>query len=435
MKILPAFSLFLFFSVPGSGHALTLADGLKTVVEGGRDVTIARSHEDAANSSVSLARSPWLPTLDLYARETWLHYEPAAKLPFSIPGAPSSIPQSQDQFLTYGVKATQILYDFGRTSSSIGAAKFVLTSRKIETSRTRNLSALEFITTYLDLLEANKLFQVAGEEVLRYEAHKKDTESRYRAGVVTKNEVLQVDVTLADSRQRALIAQNNRSLKASKINSLIMKPLSDPVQAEEIRQNPASGIRLEDAWAAAETGNDDLKDLDAQIAAKEEQVRAVRAEYLPTFYVTGGYEYSDNKYTVHEDNWSVIAGVTLNLASGGASSSRLQITKSELRSLKLTREKALDAVRLQAQAAYLEVQSSTQRIEVTRTAVDQALENLRLQKLRYREGVGTATDVLDAVTLLSTTQTNSWKALYGLCRAEANLLYSMGRNLATEYGK
>ncbi|HTG00685.1 MAG TPA: TolC family protein [Nitrospirota bacterium] len=433
MKLFSAFTLIVLFSLPMNSRALTLGEGLKTVVDGGRDVTIARSYEDAARSTVSLARSPWLPTLDVYARETWLQYEPAAKLPFSIPGAPSSIPQSQDQFLTYGVKATQILYDFGKTSSSIGAARFGLRSREIETSRTRNLSALEFITTYLDLLEADKLLQVANEEVLRYEAHKKDTESRYKAGVVTKNEVLQVDVTLADSRQRALIAQNSRSLKASKINSLIMKPLSDPVQPEEIKQSPAAGIRLEDAWAAAETGNEDLRDLDAQIAAKEEQVRMVRAEYLPTFYVTGGYEYSENKYTVHEDSWSVIAGVTMNLASGGASSSRLQIAKSEARSLKLTREKTLDAVRLQAQAAYLDVQSSLQRIDVTKTAVDQAQENLRLQRLRYREGVGTATDVLDAVTLLSTAESNSWKALYGLKRAEASLLYSMGRDLATTY--
>ena len=34
----------------------------------------------------------------------------------------------------------------------------------------------------------------------------------------------------------------------------------------------------------------------------------------------------------------------------------------------------------------------------------QAEENLRLQRLRYQEGVGTATEVLDAVTLLTTAE-------------------------------
>jgi outer membrane protein len=429
MKLLSVCCLFALLSLPGSGQALTLSEGLKTVVDNGRDVTIARSLEDTARSTVSLARSPWLPMIDVYGRQTWLHYEPQAKTPFG------PFPSSQDNFVTYGIKATQILYDFGKTSSTIDAAKFGLASREIETGRTRNLSALEFITTFLDLLEADKLLLVAKEEVHRYEAHKKDTESRFNAGIVTKNEVLQVAVTLADSRQRSLTADNLRSIKASKINSLVLKSLNDPVQAEEIATSPASGITLEEAWASAESANADLKDLDAQIAVREEQVRTVRSEYLPTVYLSGGYEYSENRYVVHEDNWSVIAGVTMNLFSGGASSSRLQVARSEVRSLKLTRDKMLDNVRLQVKSAYLEVQSTAQRIEVTRTAVEQAQENLRLQRLRYREGVGTATDVLDAVTLLSTAESNSWKALYGLKRAEANLLYTMGRDLAVAYEK
>jgi hypothetical protein len=43
--------------------------------------------------------------------------------------------------------------------------------------------------------------------------------------------------------------------------------------------------------------------------------------------------------------------------------------------------------------------------------------------------------LLDAVTLLTAARTNSWKALYGFERAEAGLLYSMGRDLMSTYGK
>ncbi len=138
---------------------------------------------------------------------------------------------------------------------------------------------------------------------------------------------------------------------------------------------------------------------------------------------------------IREDNWSLIAGVNVNLSSGGASSSRVRMAKSEVRSLQLIRDKTLDNIRLEVKSAYLDLKSSALNIEVTKTAIEQARENLRLQRLRYREGVGTATDVLDAVTLLSTAESNSWKALYGLKRAEAKLLYTMGRDLAGEYTK
>ena len=130
----------------------------------------------------------------------------------------------------------------------------------------------------------------------------------------------------------------------------------------------------------------------------------------------------------------MIAGATFNLFGGGATNARVHINTSELASLRITRDKIVDAVRLDVKAAYLNLQSSQQQVEVTKTAVAQAEENLRLQRLRYQEGVGTATEVLDAVTLLTSTQTGRLRAQYGFERAEAGLLYSMGRDLTGMYG-
>ena len=115
-----SFSFLLVLS-PFNVHALSLEEGLKIITETGRDVTIARSDEDVARDAVSLARSPWLPFVDLYGRETWLQYQPQARTPYG------AFATSQDQFLTYGVRATQLLYDFGKTSSDIRCRPIRLT--------------------------------------------------------------------------------------------------------------------------------------------------------------------------------------------------------------------------------------------------------------------------------------------------------------------
>jgi outer membrane protein len=421
------------FIVPLSSHALTLEEGVKIAVEDGRDVKIAQSYEVAAHAAVTLARSPWLPYVNLYGNQTWLQYQPTGK--FIEPTGVLTAAESQDHYLSYGVQANQLLYDFGKTSASINAAQYGVKARQIETQRTRNQTALEFIVVYFDLLEASKLLQVANEEVKNVEAHKSDAEARYSAGVITKNEVLQADATLADSRQRLVSADNLHSYLASRLNSLLLRPLNEPVVVEEVKAHPAIGMTLDEAWTFAEAESPELKDIDAQVAAKKEAVRVTQADYLPTLYLSGGYEYMENKYMVHPDNWSLIAGVNINLFSGGASSSKVSIALSELRSLQLTREKVLDNIRLSVESAYLDLQSSQQKIEVTKTAVASAEENLRLQRLRYHEGVATATDELDAVTLMTTAESNSWKSLYGVGRAEAQLLYSMGRDLASVYGE
>lgn len=429
MRQLGFFLYLVILLFPARAFSLTLDEGLKLVTENGRDIRISQAQVDAAEAGVTLARAPYLPSIDLYGRETWLQYQPAALF------GTKPVFTSQDQFTTYGFKATQLLYDFGKTSSNINSSKYALQAKEMEALHFRNYTAFDFTLAYLDLLESEKLLAVTAEEVKRYEAHRKDTEARYKAGVITRNELLQADVTLSDSLQRLLTAENSRSLKASRINSLIQKPLNDEVRPEEIQSGPSAGMSLEDAWAVAETENPEIKDIDARIRAKEEGVSSIKSEYLPSIYVSGGYEYLENQYMVHQDNWSFIAGVNLNLFAGGASSGKIRMAAGELKALRMTRDKLQDAVRLEVKRAYLDIQSSVRKIEVTKTAVAQAEENLRLQKLRYREGVGTTTEVLDAVTLLTTAETNSWKALYGLKRAEAGLLYAMGRELAKAYGK
>ncbi len=428
MRLSPVFLLSFLLVLPSSGHALTLEEGLKIVADSGRDVKIAQSGQEAALGAVSLARSPWLPQVNVYGNETWLRYEPAVRTPFG------SFVTSQDQFLTYGVTANQLLYDFGKTWSSIDSAQYNLRAREIETQRARNRSSLEFILAYYDLLEADKLLQVAVEEVKQYEAHRNDAKARYSAGVVTRNEVLQADVALADSRQRYLVAENNRSLRASRIDSLLLRPLNENVQAEEVKKTPSAGITLDAAWAVAEAESPEIRVIDANIRSKEESIRSTQAEYFPNFYLSGGYQYQENEHVVTPRNWSVIVGANFNLFSGGATSARVYIGKSELAALKTTRDKIVDAVRLDVKGAYLNLQSSVQQIEVTKAAVAQAEENLRLQRLRYQEGVGTATEVLDAVTLLTSTHTGSLRAVYGFERAEAGLLYAMGRDLTGMYG-
>jgi len=79
------------------------------------------------------------------------------------------------------------------------------------------------------------------------------------------------------------------------------------------------------------------------------------------------------------------------------------------------------------------MKNANEKIKVTKDAISQAQENLRINKIRYEEGVGTATDVIDAITLLTKAETNFYTALYEFNRAQANLIYSIGIDLVSAY--
>jgi outer membrane protein TolC len=127
------------------------------------------------------------------------------------------------------------------------------------------------------------------------------------------------------------------------------------------------------------------------------------------------------------------AGINLNLFSGG--STKAEVLKIKQQGLKLfgQRDKLIDEVKLEVEKYILDLKTAREKITVTKDAVGQAEENLRINRVRYSEGVGTATEVLDAVTLLTIAETNLYKSLYDFRRAEAGLIYSIGKDLSEVY--
>ena len=67
-----------------------------------------------------------------------------------------------------------------------------------------------------------------------------------------------------------------------------------------------------------------------------------------------------------------------------------------------------------------------ERINVAATAIRQGEENLRINRERYQERVGTATDVLDAQTLLTQIRTDHYRALFDYQVASARLQRALG---------
>ena len=91
-----------------------------------------------------------------------------------------------------------------------------------------------------------------------------------------------------------------------------------------------------------------------------------------------------------------------------------------------------EQIKLEVQNAYLGLKETAERIAVTKDAVNQGEENLRLNEERYKEQVGTATDVIDAQTLLTRVRVNYSNALYDHQVQKAQMLRAIGRinNLA-----
>ena len=284
-------------------------------------------------------------------------------------------------------------------------------------------------------LEAEKLVRVAEKEVESVGAHLRDARNLYENGVITKNDLLQAEVRLSDAQQRLLNAKNLRSINASRLNTALSRPLTTEVQVLDLAEAPAAHVipEREKAWETALDQRPEIRIVDYTMKSLGFEEVSRKSEYYPRFFAGASYDYTENRFQVHQGNASLLLGMTVNLFSGG--STRAEVLKIEHQKTQLLeqRERLGDEIRLEVERNILDLRSALERIRVTKDAAGQAEENLRINRVRYEEGVGTATEVLDAVTLLTVAETNYYRSLYDFRRAESAVLYSIGRDLSEVY--
>jgi outer membrane protein len=412
-----------------SATALTLQDGLKIVTEESRVVNIAKLNEGMAQADTRIARSALLPRVEASGAYTNMAHQPAQIF------MGQSIPISNSHYYSYSISIQQTLFDFFGSLSRYEASRMLLEAQKLDSTRVRNAVALDFTMAFYDFLESQYLEETATREIERLEAHYRDANKFFDAGIITRNDLLQAQVRMSDARQKQLSIQNLKSFQAARLNNLLQRPLGSEcrvMENEGIIATP-TGTNLNEAWEETARRRTEISIVDRTIEAIDLETTAQKSEFLPRIFVKGSNDYMENPYQAYENNVSVIVGVSINLFAGGQTMANLQKTETRKKQILEQRAKLVDEIKLELQRSILDQQNAYARILVNKDAAGQAQENLRINKKRYEEGVGTATEVLDAVTLLSSAETNHIRSIYDYRKAEAILYYVTGKDLLEVY--
>ncbi len=419
---------------------LTLEEGLRLITEENRLLRIIRFTEEISREDINIANSAFYPEINAFVKETLLAHEPGAR--FGLVG----VPTGERSSLSYGINIYQRIYDFGRTSSIYSASRKSFEKTRYDIKKVRNIVALDFINAYLDLLEAEKLVNVHEREVERYSSHVRDAESLYSEGVITKNDLLQAEVKLADARRRLIYSRNLKRLTQSRLNVLIGSPLDDEIIIEDIKDRIVNGgsqyfISLFDSLRNDREGlykmlyerRPEIKGIELEIDSHTMMQNAMRAGYYPELFVMTGYEYIENRYQLHEDNWFMVFGLRINLLSGGRTRSEVSKISWRIKQLEEEKRKIMDELGLEVKRAILDMEYAIENFSLSEKSLKQAEENLRINTIRFSEGVGTSTEVTDAISLLTLEETNYYRSIYNLLKKEAFLQYSLGEDLIIYY--
>jgi outer membrane protein TolC len=399
---------------------LTLHECLQKARDNNPALKIAAWDTKIAQENVRQTSALYFPRVDALVGYTMQH-EPQAVI---IRGVTAET--QEPDFAFAGLYANYTIYDFGRRDSRRQQA-IALTNASARSLEARQSDiSLQVIEAYFSILESGKLIIAATEEVVQVEEHRRVAQVLFEEGVVTRNDLLQAEVRLAASRQKLLTAQNHCENIWLFLNFLTGRKAEFRADLDENAVMTSSGQEpLNDNLNL--TARNDIKALRHGVEAREFEVKESRENFFPELYTRLALDYVQNDKVREQAIMSATLGIKVNLFDGYASSS--------------TREKAIrnrsksqDALRLAEEQARLEINTakndvaiSRERIAVAEAAIRQSEENLRINRERYKERVGTATEVLDAQTLVTQTKTDYHRAFYDHQTATARLKKALGQ--------
>lgn len=448
----------LTFWGPGPARGENLQDAWSIALRVNDELLARQNDSRAAALNVASARSARLPSVKNQTFNALIAPAPG----FSVAGMSGagsagtglgattglgSLAGGQNDIPISNTSVSLPLYTGGRLKHNVAAASAQLGSQRAEEFREALDLKLTVAEAYVGVLLADKNLKVADSNVKRLSAFLKDVENRKKEGLASLNDRLSAEVSLSRARQDQNIARKNLSVAWARYNRYLGRPLtctpglaelSVPAAGGEIADLTSMALRARPELAHASESEiqaltaealrlrPELLSLSEQARALGEQAEANRAATRPTVSINAGYTYVGLNALSNQNLLTSLLSVNWTLADSGATRRKTESLREQQRATVHRRANTAADIALEVRSAWLDLAEARRRIPLTRDAIAQAEENIKVLVDRYREGLSSYTQVLDAESLRIQTYTNYYAALYDAVLAAFRLKRAAG---------
>ncbi len=320
------------------------------------------------------------------------------------------------------------LFTGGKLKAAYKATKWGIESARQNVSFAESSTARAVTEAFYGSLLAQEAAEVMGEAAKTARAHLNQVEAMYKQDLVLDSDLMRIRVYASDVEQQEAARKADAEVARAYLGYAMgasenVAPLgSFVVPAEPL---PA----LEEAMKRAIEARPDLKATAIQRDQASEGVKMARADYLPQAGLMASYEWDTEKWARYGDNWQVGIQLKVPLFDGGARAGRLETAKAQSLQAEQALKDLREKVAVQAKEAWLRARAADERVSVTTGAVAQAQENQRIVELRYKEGLASITDLLDADMALTAAKLSRNQAIHDALVERANLAWATGEPL------
>jgi outer membrane protein TolC len=383
---------------------------------------------EAARAGERAARAARLPQIEVGASYTRMADAPA--LSVVTPEFAFISPRifDDDDFVMRHAQLSLPIFAGGSLSSGVRAADAARQAAESDERRARADLKLAVAETYLGVLRSQRALRAAEASVAALESHLQDVTAMVEVQARANTDLLASRVATAGAKQQLTRARLGVATALGHYNRHLGEPLDRVVELEAV---PPAVLEMKDSPLAelqerAVRQRGEIAGLDARADSLQAASRAEFGKMLPTVAVTASYQQLENTVLDREEFTMMGVAFRWALFDGGQARHRATALRRSSDSVRQRRNELESIVRLEVQQARLGIEAADARVSLTRDAIAEANENLRITRDLYAESLVTNTQVLEAIALQTAAEGQAADAVFDASIARLRLLKAIG---------
>ncbi len=277
---------------------------------------------------------------------------------------------------------------------------------------------------YINYLKSLKNIQTKKNAFKLLEQQYKDSENRFEQGLLAKNDLLQVNAQMLQAKQDLERAYANSRISRFELKKILGGKLDENENIEDLAKEVVSidGYNIQELENRSE-----IRAVKKIIESLKNQKRANKGDFLPSADLNLLYtKFGDNASLevdndVEEEQKTATITLTWNLYSSGIDSTQDIIFQKKILQTKEDLEELKLSVKLQYENALEEFNVSKLNYQTAKISLEQSKENYKIVNNRFKEGLSSSTDLINANFLLSQAKQSFDNAFYNRFLAKAAL--------------
>jgi outer membrane protein len=331
------------------------------------------------------------------------------------------------------ITATKPLYTGGVLQNNLKLTKLQLAAARETARKTRQQLLYDAKQAYYNVWLAKQLLQVQQASYHNLDQHLIRMQSRYRAEVASRLDVIRAQTQRDTLKPKVINAQNQLALAKLQLATLIGYPAEQvfEVRDEANQANIPEAVTqtLAHVLDQAYQERPELQQLKYLAESNQVLTAMKEASYRPNVAVSAGYGGIQEDF--HEGDWT--GAWMLTFSVGGkiydrAIQAKIDQAKGKEEVTALQIADTRDQIRLEAEQSLQNLATAIANTRASQASIHLARETLRMTQIRVDNGMATTMDIMDAQLALDQALTGYYQGIVAYLSAEAKLNLVMGKD-------